>query len=92
MRSQWVWYHDCMTKRAIISEIMRLAPVDRSEILSLLREVVDEEGALTLAPDQMRELDRRIDEFERLGSRGEPANKVFASLISDLKNAPRNHH
>jgi hypothetical protein len=71
---------------------MQLTPTDRRELLLLLREVVDDEGSLKLEPDQIAELDRRIDIFERMGSQGAPAATVFSQLISDLHNAPRHHH
>lgn len=81
-----------MTKRAIISEIMAMTPSDRMEILSLLQETVDDNGELTLSKQQIYELDRRIDDFERRGSRGEVVDVAFADLLAGLQHASHNHH
>jgi putative addiction module component (TIGR02574 family) len=78
-----------MGKEAVIAGILALPQAEQREIYLMLQEQLGE--VLSLSEEQEAELDRRIDRFEKEGSRGEPWEKVYAELSGMRKNAPRNH-
>ena len=79
-----------MGKEAVISEILALPDDAQREILDLLRNRFPE-SELELSPEQMRELDRRLDILEQSGSRGEKWEVVEKRLLKARADA-RHHH
>jgi hypothetical protein len=78
-----------MGKDAIIAGLLSLPPAEQREIFWMLREQLGEEPALS--DEQEAELDRRLDRFEKEGSKGEPWTAVYAELSRKLKNASDHH-
>ena len=78
-----------MSKDAIIAEILALPDAEQREIFLLLRDRLREDA--TLSEEQDAELDRRIDRFEREGSKGEPWEKVYNELSKASPDANRHN-
>jgi putative addiction module component (TIGR02574 family) len=71
-----------MSKDAVIAELLTLPASDQREILHLLLDRLGDDA--DLSEEQERELDRRIDRFERDGSCGEPWDKVYRDLSQGI--------
>ena len=78
-----------MSKDAVIAEILALPAVEQREIFLLLRDRLGD-GAL-LSEEQELELDRRLDRFDREGSKGEPWDNVCQELSKVSANAHPDH-
>jgi hypothetical protein len=78
-----------MSKDVIIAGLLALPPAEQREIFLLLREQLAE--VPELSGEQEKELDRRIDRFEREGSQGEPWDNVYAELSKAPGNEQRHH-
>jgi hypothetical protein len=78
-----------MGKDAVIAGLLALPPADQREIFVLLREQLGEDPVIS--QEQESELDRRLDRFDREGSRGEPWEKVYGELSKARTDAHRDH-
>jgi len=75
-----------MSKEVVISELLALPDEAQREIYALLQHRFAEENP-QLSPEQMRELDQRLDTFEQRGSSGEKWDVVEARLLKARANA-----
>ncbi len=76
-----------MSKDAVITELFSLPLSEQREIFAILGTRLSE-ADLSFSEDQKRELDARLDRFDREGSRGEPWEQVFAEIKSKLHASP----
>jgi putative addiction module component (TIGR02574 family) len=74
-----------VNKATILAEIMRLTPEERRDLSDQLSAAVAEDEDLVLTPEQMAEIDRRIEEHKRDPSSAIPAEEVVASLRSRFR-------
>jgi putative addiction module component (TIGR02574 family) len=64
-----------------IAEILRLPVEERLRLIDAIWDSIAEDAACVPLTDAQRgELDRRLDELEREGSKGIPAEEVLARL------------
>jgi putative addiction module component (TIGR02574 family) len=54
-----------MNKATLLAEIMNLTPQERRDLAEELFDAVAEEEVFALTPEQMAEIDRRVEEHER---------------------------
>ena len=67
-----------MTRNEILDEIRKLAPEERAQLMEELYETV--EGEFPLSEEQLKEIERRIEEHERDPSSAIPWEVVRARL------------
>jgi putative addiction module component (TIGR02574 family) len=68
-----------MTKDALIAEILRLPEDERRALVEEVSESLSDDY-FDLTPEQVAELERRMDEHERDPSSAIPAEQVIAEL------------
>jgi putative addiction module component (TIGR02574 family) len=54
-----------MNKATLLAEIMNLTPQERLDLAEELWDAVAEDEVFALTPEQMAEIDRRVEEHER---------------------------
>jgi putative addiction module component (TIGR02574 family) len=54
-----------MNKATLLAEIMNLTPQERLDLAEELWDAVAEDDVFALTPEQMAEIDRRVEEHER---------------------------
>jgi len=74
-----------MNKAALLTEIMRLTPEERRELVDDLQEIVEEDEDSALTPEQIAELDRRIEEHKRDPGSAIPWEEVRDRLRARFK-------
>jgi putative addiction module component (TIGR02574 family) len=71
--------------KALLQELLQLSPAERVELAHELLDSVEEAELPPLTPEQMEEIDRRVDEHERDPSRAIPWEEVREWLWSRRK-------
>jgi putative addiction module component (TIGR02574 family) len=71
--------------KALLKELLQLSPAERVELAEELLESVDGPNWPSLTPEQMAEIDRRIEEHERDPSTAIPWEEVREWLWSRRK-------
>jgi putative addiction module component (TIGR02574 family) len=74
-----------VNKATILAEIMRLTPKERRELSDQLNATVAEDEDFALTPEQMAEIDRRIEEHRRDPSSAVPWEEVRDRLRARYK-------
>jgi putative addiction module component (TIGR02574 family) len=74
-----------VNKATILAEIMRLTPEERRELSDQLNDTVAQDEDFALAPEQMAEIDRRIEEHKRDPSSAVPWEEVRDRLRARYK-------
>jgi putative addiction module component (TIGR02574 family) len=74
-----------MRKPELWAELMELTPEERFELAQDLWDSIAPEELPPLTPEQMDELDRRLDEHRRDPSTARTWEEVKADLLSRLK-------
>jgi putative addiction module component (TIGR02574 family) len=74
-----------VNKATILAEIMRLTPEERRELSDQLNATVAEDEDFALTPEQMAEIDRRIEEHRRDPSSAVPWEEVRDTLRARYK-------
>ncbi len=75
-----------MNKTVLLEELMQLSPSERLDIADKLWDSVHPPGSarrgdiVVLTPDQMAEIDRRLEEHQRNPGRAQPWDAVRARL------------
>jgi putative addiction module component (TIGR02574 family) len=71
--------------KALLQELLQLSPAERIELANELLDSVSEEDHAPLTPEQLAEIDRRIEEHEKDPSGAVPWEEVREWLWSRRK-------
>jgi putative addiction module component (TIGR02574 family) len=74
-----------VNKATLLAEIMQLTPEERRELSDELNVAVEEDEDFALTPEQMAEIDRRIEEHRRDPSSAIPWEEVRDRLRARFK-------
>lgn len=73
-----------MTFEALVDAAKKLDTSDRLRLVGAVWDsVASEDADVTLSPEQMAELDRRLDRLDREGSKGRPWVEVRRELFGE---------
>jgi putative addiction module component (TIGR02574 family) len=67
-----------MNKATLLTEIMQLTPEDRRDLFQELSAAVAEDEEFELTPEEMAEIDRRVEEHER-----DPESAIPWEIVRD---------
>jgi putative addiction module component (TIGR02574 family) len=74
-----------MNKATLLAEIMQLTPKERQELADELLAAVAEDDDFALTPEQMAEIDRRLEEHDRDPGSATPWEEVRDRLRARFK-------